>query len=337
MEDPFKSKEKIGKGFSVMKKVLKISIPWLITVISLYCAFYKVNFGDVVKDIGMANKTWLLFAASLTVLSYFIRSWRWRYLLPENTIPFFDLYKVLILGFFINNIVPARAGEIARAHLGTKISPFRGTLILASVAAERLVDGLTISLFLGVILGLSSENVNPNLKLVAYFFLLVAVSVILTLIFREKIQKILSWIEQSNKVILQKLAHKLASFLEGLSVLSKFKNLIIITLSSILIWSLELVVFYCSCSAFNLNLDFFHYVVLLVVVNFSSLIPAAPGAFGTVEYFGQAYLMSVGVNPETSIAVILTQHFMQYVIVGIPGIYFMYKWGKNLLKSKENE
>ena len=60
------------------------------------------------------------------------------------------------------------------------------------------------------------------------------------------------------------------------------------------------------------GIEFF--VIFLVTVNFSSLIPAAPGGIGVIEAVTKAVLVSVGVDPELALALVITQHVMQYLM-----------------------
>ena len=88
----------------------------------------------------------------------------------------------------MNNVLPARAGEFVRAHLGAKVSSETRTLVLATIASERLVDGLTLSIIFVIFSsGIGDQTVSRNLSYVAAAFGAVAVGVIVTLIFRAPI------------------------------------------------------------------------------------------------------------------------------------------------------
>ena len=77
-------------------------------------------------------------------------------------------------------------------------------------------------------------------------------------------------------------------------------------------------------------------VVFMVAVNFSSLIPAAPGGIGVIEAAGTAVLVSVGVEREHALTMVLTQHVIQYLVVGIPGALAVLTW-KGRINSPEVE
>ena len=76
--------------------------------------------------------------------------------------------------------------------------------------------------------------------------------------------------------------------------------------------------------------------LFLVAVNFSSLIPSAPGAIGVIEAVTTAVLMSLGVEKEHALSMVLTQHAIQYLVVGLPGVVMLFTWKKHI-KDSEND
>jgi uncharacterized membrane protein YbhN (UPF0104 family) len=65
-------------------------------------------------------------------------------------------------------------------------------------------------------------------------------------------------------------------------------------------------------------------VLFLVAVNFSSLIPAAPGGFGVIELIAKSVLVSAGVaSPELALSMVLAQHIIQYLVIGVPGAFLL--------------
>ena len=239
---------------------------------------------------------------------------------------------VLILGFFYNNILPARAGEFVRAHLGAKVSKQSRTLVLATIASERLIDGLSISI-LFVIFSLRMEDSPLAHKLfyVAMGFAGVSIAVLITIFMRTKFLLLIESLQAKN--VSEKLLGiltKVHIFLEGLSPLSSIKRAPVIYGWSAIIWLNELFVFFLVNKAYGTNLSLSQTVFMLVAVNFSSLIPAAPGGIGVIEAVGTAALVSMGVPKELALITILTQHLIQYLVVGLPGAFLTITWKKRV-------
>jgi dolichyl-phosphate beta-glucosyltransferase len=59
--------------------------------------------------------------------------------------------------------------------------------------------------------------------------------------------------------------------------------------------------------------------LLLVVVNFASLVPFTMGGIGTIEAIAPFFLISAGMPPSPALAIVLLQHAAQYLFTTITG------------------
>ncbi len=319
--------------------VVKKFAPWIITCLALYFAFHNVEWDVLLDKITNADFSWLAIAFFLTISSYLMRGRRWQFFFPKPCIDFFAAVRVLILGFFMNNVLPARTGELVRAHMGAKVTKESGTLVLATIASERLADGLTLSLmFMAFALGVGKQEFSLNLFYVALLFASATVAVGLTLIFRERLFALAEKVHlrfdnrASNYTF-----SRVKIFIDGLIPLFSPTRLPIIALWSIIIWSVELGVYYCVALAYGTPLTLANSVLFLVAVNFSSLIPAAPGGLGVIEALTSAVLVSVGIDKEHALAMVISQHTIQYLVVGIPGATVMLTWKRALREIPDNQ
>ncbi|RMD86533.1 MAG: UPF0104 family protein [Candidatus Dadabacteria bacterium] len=319
-------------------KATRLAVLWGITALALYYAFYAVDWHKLVSHIRNANGKFIALALFSTVLSYIFRSRRWQFLFScVSAISFPNALRVLFLGFFMNNIIPARAGELVRAHIGSKVTNLSRTLVLATIASERLCDGLTISImFVLFTLGIKSSNFPIELMYVASVFGMVTLFVAFTLLFRNKIFFL---IEAINRRFTHKAADYMLArvkiFIDGLSPLFKPERTVIIVLWSTLIWLIELSAYVFIGAAFRVSMPLQYFVLFLVAVNFSSLIPAAPGGIGVIEAISKAVLITVGVDPELALAMVICQHAIQYIVVGIPGLFLMFSWKEKVKEAQE--
>jgi len=230
----------------------------------------------------------------------------------------------------MNNVLPARAGELVRAHLGGKVTGEPRTLVLATVASERLADGLTISMMFALIIFFFGQgHLDPqyaaNLMYVAYLFAGIAIGVLAVLMVRSHL---FSWADKLTTLLNHKAStytlSRLQIFVNGLSPLCNPRCAIKIALWSIIIWSVELGVFASVTQAFGVALPLSTTVLFLVAVNFSSLIPAAPGGFGVIELVAKKILLSAGVqSDELALSMVLAQHVIQFAVIGLQGGFFL--------------
>ena len=318
---------------------LKIG-PWVITALALHIAFKGVDWDVLLEHLSGVSRWWLALTVILTATSYFMRARRWQFLFPNFGINYATSLRVLILGFFMNNVLPAKAGEIVRAHMGSRSTGQTRTLVLATIASERLADGLSLSLmFVIFCFHLGDAQVNTNLSYVALLFGCVTLAVLFTLVLR---QPILGLAESVSKRLDNKASEyafdRLRLFLDGLKPLCSARIVPIVILWSTLIWLIELCVFVCVSQAFDANLSLAMCVLFMVTVNFSSLIPAGPAGVGVIEAVTSAVLVSVGVPKELALTMVITQHAIQYLVVGIPGALVMLTWKKSVnIDQPEND
>ena len=93
---------------------------------------------------------WTVGAYVLTLLVvHFLRAYRWIYLLrPIAGIPVRRMLPVAFVGFLAILVMPLRTGELARPFLIKRHAGVSGSAALGTIAIERVVDGLLVSLWL---------------------------------------------------------------------------------------------------------------------------------------------------------------------------------------------
>ena len=317
------SESNTKRGRWLINTVLGCSISGL----ALWWILGSIEGKDVAAAFRSADLAWLVLGVFLTVLSYLTRAFRWPYFFKSAPPRFADSWRCLILGFFMNNVLPARLGEFVRAHLGGRATKHSRTMVLATIAAERLADGLAISLLFAALFTLgtrpSEAAEGRALFSVAYGFVAVGLVTALVIAKREFAFRL---IEKFSAILPGKFSKyslsRVKHFIEGLEPLLRFSSFIRLAALSTLIWLIELTVYACVSIAFHQDMSIGGLGLFLAVVNFSSLIPAAPGGIGTIEAMATLALVHIGIPNEIALAMVVSQHLMQWLVVGVPGAYF---------------
>lgn len=322
-----------------MKAFFTKVMPWLITIAALYYAFKGVEWQTLLDHVGSASPVWLSAAVLLTVFSYLFRARRWQHLFPNPVISYLNSLKVLILGFFMNNVLPARAGEFVRAHLGAKVTHETRTLVLATVASERLADGLTLSvIFVAFALGTPDQEKFSGLMSVVYLFAIAGIGFALLLINRPLLYGIAEKFSGHLDSRASRYAtNRLQVFLDGLGPLYSLTRFPMLCVWSFVIWFTELGVYYFVQEAFGAELSLHHCVLFLVGVNFSALIPAAPGGIGVIEVVATTILVVLGVPREQALCMVIVQHVIQYFVIGIPGAFLLFNFKNQIQRLKQED
>ncbi|MGB8644517.1 MAG: lysylphosphatidylglycerol synthase transmembrane domain-containing protein, partial [Anaerolineae bacterium] len=150
----------------------------LLSVLFLGLALYNVKLNDVAAALTTADYRLVLLAGVFTFCSYIFRTARWaRFLQPQKRIPIPRLFPVLVIGFALNNLLPARPGEIARAISLGQREGLSKTLGLATVIVERVADGLTlIAILVALSLAFDLPGWGQQAELVSTVIFIVALA-----------------------------------------------------------------------------------------------------------------------------------------------------------------
>ena len=130
-----------------MKRLAQCVMSLLLASVVLYTLFQHFDPRQTMASVRQAHPGLLISGITLMVVAYLLRGARWR--IWERSLTYWDSLRLILIGFMGNNLLPARLGEILRAHCAAaRTDDDRGrTTVLASIAAERILDGLTLGLF----------------------------------------------------------------------------------------------------------------------------------------------------------------------------------------------
>ena len=110
-----------------------------------------VDPAEVIEQISQANVWYFLASIFVGTAGYFVRALRWKVLLhplkPDTALR--SRFAGVSIGFAINNLIPARVGELARAFALTRVEPITLSGSVGSLVVERFLDSIVlVTLFL---------------------------------------------------------------------------------------------------------------------------------------------------------------------------------------------
>ena len=315
-------------------------IGFAITLAFLGLILWKMNPAEFAQAIRSANYWYVVPAAFCTLLSYTLRTVRWREILaPTKRASVRRLFPVLMIGFMANNVLPARLGELVRAYVLGEKEQVSKSLGFATIMLERLVDGLTLLGFLLVLsrlITMSSDEVK--LTIVSAVVFAAATAFVILLLVREDLARRL--IDFVLRPLPQRLAdaisEKAGYFILGLHALRSKAAVLSIAVLSVVIWSIEAASYYLVLRAFGVGTDFLGTLqpalLMLVVVNLGIMIPSAPGYVGIFEFAAVLALGTFGIATGLATAIGLVSHGIQWFLV--TGIGFICLMRENLSLSQ---
>lgn len=300
-----------------------------VSMLFFWLAFRNVKYRQIISSLERVDFRYLLLGIGLSMVSLYVRTMRWRYLLkPIKQIDTNRLFPVNAMGYMVNNILPLRAGEFYRAYLIGRNEKISKTSAFATIVVERTFDGLTMLIFLlaGSFFFSFTEWSRRIFNIATVFF--VGLLIFLFLVLRREslskgiFQKIIPLFPSPARPLLTGLFH---SFLKGLRVLRYGKNMALIMILSILSWLCEAAIYYVVSVSFDLELPFYAPVVLVAIVNLGITIPSSPGYLGTFEFFCARTMNLFGILSSLSISYAILMHAVVFVPVTLLGLFFMWK------------
>jgi uncharacterized protein (TIRG00374 family) len=125
----------------------------VVTVAFAYLAVRNVEFDELRDSLSESNYWWLIPASATLALGFFIRLIRWRYLFSRKTRPpLWPAMQALLVGQFLNNVLPLRAGDAARVVALHSLAARSRAETAGTVVIERVFDVLALLLLLFVAL-----------------------------------------------------------------------------------------------------------------------------------------------------------------------------------------
>lgn len=321
---------------------LRALIGILISGIFLFLAFRGQDLGEIRDALLESNLWWLPVALALYFIGVWLRAVRWHILLRpvSDRTTTRELLPIVVVGFMANNVLPLRAGELVRSVLIGRKYNVRKTSALATIAVERIFDGLVMLGFLA--LSMVFVSLTSELRHLALISFLVFAGLLLGLFLLtfagdfvdRMLQLVLGPLPQS---VSDRVQQMLQSFLGGLGVLRLRGDLLRVVATSILAWLFEASMYFVLAYAFGGAIrDVMGFSATLLttgVANLSTLIPGAPGYVGQFEYGVKLVLNGAfGVPESQALAYAILVHAALYFPITLLGVL---EWFRQQLSLKE--
>jgi uncharacterized protein (TIRG00374 family) len=307
-----------------------------VTVGLLAWALRGVPASAVWTAVRQAEFGWLGLGGLAFVLSFAVRAQRWGTLLAGQGEKggFSIRHAAIYIGFAGNCLLPASAGELARAAALQRFGrvPF-GTAV-GSILAERLLDAVVVFVFLitpllaGVVSGaglgvLRLEWMAIALVVVSVLFVAAAASPERITRLAEGTLSLLGFRRAARK-----LGHAVGSLLAGLDALRRPGRAGRAMAETIVIWLLTGLTYWFALIAFGVSSP--GYVGALFIQSVAALgiaLPSTPGYFGPYEAALRLGLDAFAVSPHVIVAYALTVHLLIYVTVVTVGLVVAVRLG----------
>tara|TARA_S200000501_G_scaffold353209_1_gene372810 strand:+ start:60419 stop:61390 length:972 start_codon:yes stop_codon:yes gene_type:complete len=311
-----------------VNKYSKLIVSIIFSFVGIYFSFYKVNYEELIFQLSNIHLLPLLVSVFLLILAAYLRALRWKYILkPISNIGTQFLFSSVMIGYFGNNVLPFRMGEILRTHSVSSRCNIQFPKIFGTVILERIID-LCSLIFIFVIVAPWFPFQNANLKsgiLVLVIFTSALVISISFFYYVGYIENIKDW-DFFKSQVGKKIFPFIESTFRGLTLLSKANNIFGICLTTIIIWVFYFGSTYAVLISCDINIGYVGACIILIIGGLIIAIPSLPSAAGTYDAGIKYSLIAVYfISSEKALSYALISHatmFFPYVIIG--AVYFIF-------------
>ena len=315
--------------------------------------------------IFISNPLYLFFSLFVYLLSWPLRGIRYQEILSQLGFhePLLFLTEAIFVSQTCNLVVPARAGDAARAYILKSKKKIPYVSGFASLFFERLFDLLTITTLAGVVFmltqllgkgsffstntGLDKITQSGELALQLAIFVGIAVLSLLILILltsKTKSNSVSRFLQFfSNDLYAQRLSSSIENFIENIQKLTI--NPVIfarVGLLSLLIWSLDvsvaIIILYSFSPSLPLTTLIFTCLFAVSIGNLAKVLPLSPGGIGLYEGAFTLLVVSLtGISPSLALGVAILDHAIKNIVTILGGLFSSIDLNLSLKNTLQNK
>jgi hypothetical protein len=307
----------------------RLIVGLVFSAIALWLILKDVNLNDLLAELLKANYWWMLPSLLIQLAGMWVRAVRWRALLDKR-VPTGRAFHISNIGQLLNNVLPLRLGELSKAYLASHGSSVTVMQSLSTVLIERLLDVLSVFVFLILVLPLvPSDSLLRNAgQATAMFAVAAIVGLFVAAAWRERTislaQALTGWLKPAWRA---GLLHWGDDFLRGVNSAGGRR------LAAAIFWSL--IIWVCwTLSAYMLLLGFVNLplhagVYLTCALALGLTIPSAPSGAGLYEAAAVVALAAFDVPTSLALAYAVAAHISTFLFNALFGIIGLDREGES--------
>ncbi|MDX1616959.1 MAG: lysylphosphatidylglycerol synthase transmembrane domain-containing protein [Candidatus Promineifilaceae bacterium] len=318
----------------------RVILGLLISAACLASIFLFVPPTEIVDAALEARVDYLLLTALSLLFFLLVRAVRWRFMLQgglaeQRSVEYGTVFHIQNVGYLLNNLMPLRLGDVARAILMGKTPEITTSLGLSTMVVERLLDLLLVATLFPLSLsgiGQVPAEVRAAARLagvgamIALGLLLLAANLprpaqrlTVAIIDRLPLKDVQQWHERVSDLIL------------GLQTLAGLTDGLILLFLSVLVWLPIILGYWTGMLAVGLNPDVIEASMVVTIAAFSVTAPSSPGQVGVFEAgvtFALGTILNFGEAGAAAFAFLY--HITNYIVIAILGVLGVLRTGTTL-------
>lgn len=328
-----------------MKFGWKSALGIAISVACLWYAFKDLDFATALDTTRHANFLLIALAVVAATCMFPLRARRWRTILDPvaPNLPFGPLWRSVAIGVMMTNVIPARAGELARPYaLSREIRGLPFSASLASVAVDRVFDAIVVLLLLS--LSMLQEGFPSHIafrgseialtQLVRAFAIapiVLLIGLYALVFFPDRLIRLFElFARRVSRTLEARGSEMLRRFAEGLSVLRNPRHFLAVFLWTIVHWLVQPLAFWLSFKALGINVPFMATLFVQGIIVVAVAVPSSPGFVGVFETASVAALGAYGVDKTLALTWATVFHVLSFIPITLFGAWYFARAGISL-------
>ena len=304
----------------------------------LAAAIVRLDLRAVTAVLAAVNAwPWLFLGVASYLLGHRLRGIRLRHLVSrEATLSTGTATNVVVVGYAVNNLLPARLGEVARAWMLMEKSGLSFVQTFTVTAVERVLDAVALLVWFGVATMLLPIGTGQRFAghlifgLVALGSLVLAIGVTLPGPVLAAASRLAHrWIPHAQDAVLS----QVHAVLNGLAALRHPGTALAVLILTLAVWLCEAGLYLALLPAFALTAQPTHALFAMTATNLGILLPSTPGFVGTFHFFCSEALVAVGVNPAVAFGYAVIVHAAFFLPITLWGLVVLTSHGLSVART----
>jgi len=284
-----------------------------LSAVCLIWVLHNYDLRELLEAIRELDWKWVALAVLSDLVIYVVHGWRWKTLLgPVVRLGLWRTVQAIYIGLFANEVLPLRTGEVIRGYLLAHWNNIRISLTFASMAVERLMDGVWLLLAF-LITASFVKGIPKDLVILVQVLgaLLILAIMILYWIVHHK--------QDAHAAIAEnRWASTLRHIVEGLHLMGDARTLSRTAAISLLYLAIQFLTVWALLMARGFDLSFWVAAAVVVIQRFGTVIPNAPGNLGLSQamYIVALRLFDVEVAEAKTLSLIIFSFTTLPLLIG---------------------
>ncbi|WP_027190216.1 lysylphosphatidylglycerol synthase transmembrane domain-containing protein [Fundidesulfovibrio putealis] len=313
----------------LMKKTISLILRTSLVGACLVYAFWGVDFVELGRAFGRFNALAIIVTTILSFVGYWAMALRMNFLSGYTCGNMVGL-KAFLISMAVNNVVPAKLGELAKAFYLRKECKYSLSQSISMVFWERFFD-LNAILFMGLMVAFQFK-----LKM-AFFPLALGVGGIWACLFVVR-----KWPELAMRLVTMLPFERLRGFIievkQQMVHEVTLRYLIILGCYTALVWMLYAIPTFLVVNwVAGLDLTMSQTLAVFILSALGMAMPSSPGAVGVFEAAVIFGLGIFGVDKELALAIGLLIHMIQYIPTTVSGLMVLARSGLSLKSIRKSD